>query len=99
MTYAGIRELKDPLSEYIRRAREGERVVITDRGRPVAALVALPEEAGSEVAWNMVRQGARGLERRQADGSYFRVSGPGCPSRSRTRLPGIMPHAPGDLLR
>jgi prevent-host-death family protein len=57
LAHAGVRDLKDHLSEYIRRAREGERVVITDRGRPVAALVALPEEEGSEVAWNLVRQG------------------------------------------
>lgn len=59
MTHAGIRKLKDHLSEYIRRAREGERVVITDRGRPVAALVALPEEAGSEVACTWCARGSR----------------------------------------
>lgn len=34
----GIRELKSRLSEYVDRARGGETVVITDRGRPVAEL-------------------------------------------------------------
>lgn len=34
----GIRELKSRLSEYVARARAGETVVVTDRGRPVAEL-------------------------------------------------------------
>ncbi|WP_082619971.1 type II toxin-antitoxin system Phd/YefM family antitoxin [Terrabacter sp. Soil811] len=34
----GIRELKSRLSEYVDRARAGETLVITDRGRPVAEL-------------------------------------------------------------
>lgn len=38
MRSTGIRELKDNLSRYIARAAAGERVVITDRGRPVAEL-------------------------------------------------------------
>ena len=57
MAQAGVREMKDHLSEYVRRARKGERVVITDRGRPVAALVGLGEEAAEAVAWDLVRQG------------------------------------------
>lgn len=57
MTRTGVRDLKDHLSEYIRRARQGEQVVITDRGRPVAALVGLPQEGASEVGWSLVRQG------------------------------------------
>jgi prevent-host-death family protein len=36
-----IRELKNELSAYVRRARRGERVVVTDRGRPVAELTAV----------------------------------------------------------
>ena len=36
---AGIRELKDNLSHYIRRIEAGERVVITAHGRVVAELV------------------------------------------------------------
>lgn len=37
----GIRELKNDLSRYVRRARAGDEVVITDRGRPVARLTAV----------------------------------------------------------
>jgi prevent-host-death family protein len=36
---AGIRELKDNLSRYIRRIEAGERVVVTAHGRVVAELV------------------------------------------------------------
>jgi prevent-host-death family protein len=39
MTSAGIRELKDNLSRYIRRIEAGERVAITAHGRVVAELV------------------------------------------------------------
>ena len=35
----GVRELKDSLSSYLRRARAGDHIVVTDRGQPVARLV------------------------------------------------------------
>ena len=38
MTRIGIKELKARLSEYVERARAGEMVVVTDRGKPVAEL-------------------------------------------------------------
>lgn len=38
----GIREFKARLSHYVRMARAGERVVVTERGRPVAHLTAAP---------------------------------------------------------
>jgi prevent-host-death family protein len=34
----GVRELRDNLSEYLRRVRQGELLVITDRGRPIGEL-------------------------------------------------------------
>ena len=37
----GIRELKARLSEYVGRAADGDRIVVTDRGRPVARLIGL----------------------------------------------------------
>lgn len=42
---AGIRELKDNLSEYVRRVEAGERIAITAHGRVVAMLV--PPDAAS----------------------------------------------------
>jgi prevent-host-death family protein len=40
----GIRELRDRLKHYVAIARSGEDVIITDRGKPVARLVAIHEE-------------------------------------------------------
>jgi prevent-host-death family protein len=37
----GIREFKNGLSGYIDRVRDGEEVIVTDRGRPVARLSAI----------------------------------------------------------
>ena len=34
----GIRELKAHLSAYIRRVRQGEPIVVTDRGKPIVRL-------------------------------------------------------------
>jgi prevent-host-death family protein len=38
MTTVGIAELRQNLSEYLRRVGRGERLVVTDRNRPVAEL-------------------------------------------------------------
>ena len=40
----GIRELKARLSEYLRLARGGRRIVVTDRGREIAALGPVSDE-------------------------------------------------------
>lgn len=47
-----VRELKNHLSEYLRRVGQGEEVTVTLRGRPVARLsqVLQGEEADSEAA-------------------------------------------------
>lgn len=38
----GVRELKARLSEYLRRAEQGEIVIVTERNRPKAILAPLP---------------------------------------------------------
>ena len=47
MKEVGIRELKDRLSEYVRQVREGEVIMVTDRGKVVAEL--RPPESLSEL--------------------------------------------------
>lgn len=64
MRSTGIRELKDNLSRFIARAADGERVLITDRGRVVAALGPPPtDELGPRyaamVATGQIRPAAR----------------------------------------
>ena len=44
MAQVGVRELKAHLSDYLARARSGESVVVTDRGKPIARLMPLPGE-------------------------------------------------------
>jgi prevent-host-death family protein len=51
----GVRELKQRLSEYLDRAARGERITVTERGRPKAQLVPLPGgdhlQRGVEEGW------------------------------------------------
>jgi prevent-host-death family protein len=42
---ASVAELKAKLSEYLRAVQSGGEVVVTDRGRPVARLVAVSSDA------------------------------------------------------
>lgn len=39
----GVRELKAKLSEYLSSAGAGEKITVTDRGRPIAQLVPLAQ--------------------------------------------------------
>lgn len=70
MERVGVRELKNRLSEYLRRVDHGEVILVTDRGRPVAE-IRKPEHPppgweGIEVPsrlWEMLAQGAIRLGR------------------------------------
>jgi prevent-host-death family protein len=55
MTRVGIRELKQNASAVVRRVRGGEVVEVTDRGRPVALMVPIPQDGG--VVERMVAEG------------------------------------------
>jgi prevent-host-death family protein len=43
MRAIGIRELRQQASRYLRDVQAGETIEVTDRGRPVALLVPLPQ--------------------------------------------------------
>jgi prevent-host-death family protein len=43
----GVRELRQNLSVYLRRVKRGEALEVTERGRAVALLVPLAEEASA----------------------------------------------------
>lgn len=61
----GIRELRQDLSRYLRRVRAGERLVVTERGRPLAVLAPWAEDGDDAldrlVAGGRVRRGTGGL--------------------------------------
>lgn len=57
MATVGVRDLKNRLSEFLRRVADGERITVTDRGRPIAVLSppeSLPDDADIR---RMVREG------------------------------------------
>lgn len=56
MITIGIRQAKSHLDEYLRKVRAGERVVITERGKPIAEITK-PRGAGDERLEAMVRDG------------------------------------------
>ena len=62
MTSVGVRDLKNRLSEYLRRVRLGESVLVTDRGEVVAELSPPRQEAtGSSAPAGLLALAKRGL--------------------------------------
>jgi len=57
MTEVGVRELRDNLSEYLRRVERGEMLLITDRGRPIGELGPAAGRAAAEHGRRLVRDG------------------------------------------
>jgi len=47
MEQIGVRELRQHASRYLAKVRAGGTVEVTDRGRPVARLVPVPDDAWS----------------------------------------------------
>ncbi len=62
VTRIGIRELRDTLTQTIRRVRAGESVAVTHDGKPVALIVPYPEDRmGQLIAEGKVRPALRSL--------------------------------------
>lgn len=62
VTRIGIRELRDTLTQTIRRVRRGESIAVTHDGRPVALIVPYPEDRIAQlVAEGKVRPPLRPL--------------------------------------
>lgn len=57
MTAVGIRELKNQLSRYLKRVRTGERLVVTERGNPVAILSPPPSTPADRRIEALLRRG------------------------------------------
>ena len=57
MVSVGVRDLRDNLSEYLSRVREGELLVITDRAKPIAELGPTAGGRSVELARTLVRKG------------------------------------------
>lgn len=75
-----VGRLKARLSEYLRRARAGETVVITDRGRPVARLAGLEGERALEGrARELIRSGLARAPSHPLDPGFLEAPRPADP--------------------
>ncbi|MFY9269659.1 MAG: type II toxin-antitoxin system prevent-host-death family antitoxin [Candidatus Manganitrophaceae bacterium] len=62
MEFVGVRELKNHLTRYLRSVQKGEKVIVTDRGNPVAILRSLDEmEVDASPEERMVVLAKKGL--------------------------------------
>jgi antitoxin (DNA-binding transcriptional repressor) of toxin-antitoxin stability system len=57
VTTVGIRQLKNQLSEYLRRVSAGECVVVTKRGRPLAVIAQSTGSVEDRRVESLVREG------------------------------------------
>ena len=62
MGTVGVKELKDHLTQYLRRTKQGEEVVVTERGKPIAIIQPI-ESAGPVVSLSarLAKLAAQGL--------------------------------------
>lgn len=62
MSTVGVKELKNRLTHYLRRTKQGDEVVVTERGKPIALIqpIQLAERAVSLDA-RLARLAAQGL--------------------------------------
>lgn len=83
MATVGIRELKNRLTRYLRLTQDGEEVVITERGRPIALLGPLPADRQPQgIEARLARLAALGrltLPKRRPLGRIHRVRLTGVP--------------------
>lgn len=62
MAVVGIKELKDRLTHYLRRTRQGDEVIVTDRGTPIAVIQPLHDTVPlSSLEARLARLQAQGI--------------------------------------
>lgn len=74
----GVRELRQNLSRYLERVKEGESLVVTERGREVARLT--PSGAGAYA--DAARRFGASVPGRRLEEVAQRLGGPGAPAGS-----------------
>ncbi len=84
MVAIGVRELKNKLSEYLRRVERGETVLVTDHGEIVAQLAPPPLYLGSphESEWEALERLARQGRIRLGRGQPLSATAPPLPPPS-----------------
>jgi len=54
MKFVGVRELKNKTDQVLSAVQKGEKVILTERGEPFAAIARLREEGIEDDIWNQV---------------------------------------------
>jgi prevent-host-death family protein len=57
MQTIGVRELKARLSHHLKRVRAGHRLLVTDRGRPVASIQPVEDASGTDWVRALIAEG------------------------------------------
>jgi len=57
MTKVGVDTLRVQLDDYLKRAGEGERILITERGHSIALLIPIDSSEPVRRAWDLVESG------------------------------------------
>jgi prevent-host-death family protein len=76
----GVRELKAHLSEYLKRVEGGDRLTVTDRGRPIALLSPIQQVATQDWAYALVARGRARWRGGRPAGLASRVQSRGVPA-------------------
>jgi prevent-host-death family protein len=64
MSTVGVKELKSCLSQYLRRTKEGEEVIVTERGNPIALIQPIKSaDKAVSLEARLARLAAQGLIR------------------------------------
>ncbi len=82
MKSIGVRELRQRASQYLRLVQSGESIEVTDRGRPVALLVPIPDQ-------DPLDRLSRAGRLQPADGDVLEIGSP-LPARPGVALPSAM---------
>ncbi len=69
MTEVGIETLKARLSDYLKLAQEGERVLITEHGRSIAVLAPIEGNDSVRGVWKLVESGVASWSGGKPEGS------------------------------
>jgi len=54
MKFVGVRELENKTDQVLRAVQKGEKVILTERGKPFATIARLREEGIEDDVWNQV---------------------------------------------
>ncbi len=80
MPEVGVRELKNRLSYYLARVKEGERVTVTDRGREIAVILPVPQTGIEAELMQLVKEGLASWRGGKPRGASRRIESRGRPA-------------------